>query len=110
MADAARLTLEADIARLQRENRDSDAALAQVRADFARELDKLREDGSARKSVCGQQNSARYSRLSANAHWPRDCTKIWMLRGGGPSSMTSVIALNRKPCEASWATPDIRPG
>src|SRR5260370_42203725 len=44
VADAARQTLEADVGRLQRETRERDAALAQARVDFARELEKLRED------------------------------------------------------------------
>ena len=44
VADAARRTLESDVGRLQRETRERDAALAQARVDFARELEKLRED------------------------------------------------------------------
>jgi hypothetical protein len=44
VSDASRRALEADVARLQRENRDRDAALVQARADFAQELEKLRED------------------------------------------------------------------
>src|SRR6202795_4835646 len=44
LADAARRTLESDVGRLQRETRERDAALAQAREDFARELEKLRED------------------------------------------------------------------
>jgi chromosome segregation ATPase len=44
VSDASRHTLEGDVARLQRENRDRDAALAQARTDFAREIEKLRED------------------------------------------------------------------
>ena len=44
VSDASRRTLEADVTRLQRESCDRDAALAQARVDFARELEKLRED------------------------------------------------------------------
>src|SRR5260370_12916414 len=41
-ADATRRALEAEIARLQDENGAGDRALAQARADFAQELEKLR--------------------------------------------------------------------
>ncbi|WP_429454293.1 hypothetical protein [Paraburkholderia sp. WC7.3g] len=41
---AQRQALEAEVARLQRENAGRDAALAQARADFAQELQKLRDD------------------------------------------------------------------
>src|SRR6202047_745366 len=44
VADAARRTLESDVGRLQRETCERDAALTQARVDFARELEKLRED------------------------------------------------------------------
>jgi cell division protein FtsB len=44
VSEATRRTLEADMARLQHESRERDAALAQARADFAGELAKLRED------------------------------------------------------------------
>ena len=44
VSEASRQTLEANVARLQRESRERDAALAQARADFATELGKLRED------------------------------------------------------------------
>lgn len=43
-AEAARQTLHAEVERLQRDVQARDAALAQARADFARELDKLRAD------------------------------------------------------------------
>ncbi|HHV7524833.1 TPA: DNA-binding protein [Burkholderia orbicola] len=43
VSEAARRTLEGDVARLQLEHRERDAALAQARADFTRELEKLRE-------------------------------------------------------------------
>jgi DNA repair exonuclease SbcCD ATPase subunit len=43
-AEAARQTLHAQVERLQRDAQERDAALAQARADFARELDKLRAD------------------------------------------------------------------
>ncbi|WP_198362044.1 hypothetical protein [Burkholderia ubonensis] len=42
-SEAACRTLEADVARLQRENRERDAALAQAQADFTLGLEKLRE-------------------------------------------------------------------
>jgi Plasmid replication region DNA-binding N-term len=41
---AQRQALEASVTRLQRENGERDAALAQARVDFAQELQKLRED------------------------------------------------------------------
>ncbi len=44
VSDASRRTLETDVARLQRESGDKDAALAQARADFAGQLEKLRTD------------------------------------------------------------------
>ncbi|KVH78791.1 ATPase [Burkholderia ubonensis] len=43
VSEAACRTLETDVARLQRENRERDAALAQARADFTLGLEKLRE-------------------------------------------------------------------
>ncbi|MCG1054593.1 DNA-binding protein [Mycetohabitans sp. B5] len=43
-AEAARQTLHTEVERLQRDAQERDAALAQARADFARELDKLRAD------------------------------------------------------------------
>lgn len=44
VGDATRRSLEGEIVRLQQENREKDAAQAQARADFARELEKVRED------------------------------------------------------------------
>jgi chromosome segregation ATPase len=43
VSEASRRALEGDVARLQGENRERDAALAQARADFAQDLEKLRE-------------------------------------------------------------------
>lgn len=85
----------ADIARLQRENRDSDAALAQARADFARELDRLREDAQRSEERLRAAEKRALLEIERKRALAARLRKIWRLRYGGPSSLTSVIALRR---------------
>ena len=64
--EATRRALEAEISRLQDENAARDRALAQARADFAEELEKLRASAGLAEERLGRPGSGRYLRSSAS--------------------------------------------